>query len=599
MSFFEVSLKMFRKDFARHRLYFLCCLFAATVFFCFASMFTNPSLMEGQAVDSMISSNIIFPSVLSAVFLLMVVPYSYTVFLSSRQREYGVLFCLGMSRGTAWKRLLGEAMALGVLALAASLALGTFLSMVFYGIVSNVIGLTSLQWVVPCQAYIVTTLLYVAALGLTVAFLVVRLMGRRIRLLLLAPYQAERKGRAYSWMKKHFPGYARKHVLEFSLLARHKQGWAARYCLSALLVGSVCFLVSFCVVFQSSVLRDVENYCPYDLAYSEIFGKNKISGDELLEVLSGHNVLVTEEKQIPFVRDNAFNYFPVSEINEKLGSHYKVSAGKFLSLFQFEVEDGYGYEMLETPRVHLKLGMGNLRQAKGKQALLELQSCGSDIRVLFNKSPGLADYNLILNDADFELIKSNGNYWFGKMHLFRLQNWQESSAGISALQSLLKEANGLNQEEQWDFCADSKIEQFQVASQSGRFNVFLMSFLEALMLMAAYLLIHFGIMAEQEENRRLQKSLFMVGVTAAEEYRLFLFKDRMRFLPPLLISLLFSQPFLYKMGEGAYHSGKVGCFAGALAGVALLLAAIKYTAHSSKRELALLKRGQYHWGGRP
>lgn len=68
MTLFEISLKMFRKNIVRYRLYFLCCFFAATVFFCFASIFTNPSFMEGQAVNPMISGNIIFPSFLSAVF---------------------------------------------------------------------------------------------------------------------------------------------------------------------------------------------------------------------------------------------------------------------------------------------------------------------------------------------------------------------------------------------------------------------------------------------------------------------------------------------------------------------------------------------------
>lgn len=575
MTFFEISLKMFRKNFARYRLYFLCCFLAATVFFCFASLFTNPSFMEGQAVDPMVSENIIFPIFLSAVFLLLFVPYSYAVFLSARKQEYGVLFSLGMSRRMCWKYLLLEGLALGGLALVASFAAGTLLSVLFYRVVSQIIGISSLQWSIPYKAYAVTAFLYGAALIAAAIFLGLRLMGGRIWTLLLAPYRAERKGRMYRSMKKYFPGYMRKHLLEFSLLARHKREWAVRYVISALLIGSALYLVSFCAVFHSALMRDVENYCPYDLAYTEIFGQNHISENECKSTLSQYHVTIEEEQQVSFVRDNAFNYLSMSEVNEKLGCSYRIPAGKFLNLFQYEAEDGYDYEIVEIPSISLNLESGNL----------DLQSCGNDVRILFNKSAPLADYTLILNDADYHLLRTDRNCWSGTIYLFRLQNWKESRAGISAFQSILQEANGLSQEEQRYFRAHSKIEYFQVARQSAWFAVFLLCFVEALLLLAAFLLIYSRLMAEQEENRRLQKSLFMIGITETEQYRLFLFKNCMRLLPPLFLALACSLPISYRMGEGVYHSGNIGCVMGIFAATVLLLITAGFMGYYSKKEL--------------
>lgn len=580
MNFFDISLKMFHKNIVRYRLYFLCCFLAATVFFCFASLFTNPFFMEGQAVDPMISENIIFPSFLSVVFLLLFVPYSYAVFLSARKQEYGILFALGMSRKMCWECLLLEGLALGSLALVASFTAGTLLSVLFYGIVSHILGISSLQWFIPYRAYAVTALLYGAALIAAAVFLGLRLMGERIRTLLSAPYRAERKGRIYCRMKQYFPVYMRKHLLEFSLLVRHKREWAVRYVLSALLIGSVLYLVSFCAVLHSALMRDVENYCPYDLAYTEIFGQNHISEDERESTLSQYHVTVEEEQQVSFVRDNAFNYLSVSEVNEKLGCSYKVPAGKFLNLFQYETEDGYDYEIMEIPNISLKLET---------EKTLNLQSCGSDTRILFNKNAALADYTLILNDANYNLLKSDSNYWTGTMYLFQLQDWQESLAGISAFQSLLQEANGLSQEEQQYFRAHSKIEYFQVASQSVQFAMFLLCFVEALLLMAAFLLIYSRMMAEREENSRLQKSLYMIGITESEQYRLCLFKNRLRLLPPLFIALAFSLPVNYKMGEGAYHLGKMGCAMGSLAALALLFAIAVFLKCYSKKQVADLR----------
>lgn len=575
MTFFDISLKMFRRNFARYRLYFLCCFLSATVFFCFASLFTNPFFMEGQAVDPMVSENIIFPSFLSAVFLLLFVPYSYAIFLSARKQEYGVLFSLGMSRKMCWKCLLLEGLALGTLALLTSFAAGTLLSVLFYGVVSHIIGISSLQWSVPYKAYAVTAFLYGAALIAAAIFLGLRLMGGRIRTLLLAPYRAERKGRMYRRMKKYFPVYMRKHLLEFSLLARHKREWAIRYVVSALLIGSALYLVSFCAVLHSALMRDVENYCPYDLAYTEIFGQNHISEDERESTLSQYQVIIEEEQQVSFARDNAFNYLSVSEVNEKLGCSYRVPAGKFLNLFQYEAEDGYEHEIVEIPSISLNLESGNL----------DLYSCGSDTRILFNKSASLADYTLILNDADYRLLRSDCNYWPGTLNLLQLQDWKESHAGISAFQSFLQEANGLSQEEQQYFRAHSKIEYFQVASQSVQFAMFLLCFVEALLLMAAFLLIYSRMMAEQEENKRLQKSLYMIGITESEQYRLLLFKNRMRLLPPLLIALVCSMPVSYRMGEGTYHSGNIGCVIGTFTAIVLLLVAVKFLSYFSKKEL--------------
>ncbi len=580
MTFLDISIKIFWKNITRYRLYFFCCVCAAAVFFCFAALFTNQSFMEGQAVDPMIADNIIFPSFLAAVFLLLFVPYSYSVFLFARKQEYGILFSLGMSRLAALKCLFLEGAAMGGLALVLSFLAGSILSLFFSGVISRVIGIEGLQWEISYKAYAVTALLYGTALGITAVLGGISTLGGRIRSLLLAPYQAEAKGGGYHILQKYFPGYAKKRLVECSLLARHRKDWTIRYVFSALLIGTVLHLAGFCLVLQSSLLRDVENYCPYDLAYSEMLGKNHISEDELRDTLSLHGVTIVKEKKISYVRDAAFNYLAVSEVNEKLGCSYRVLEGTFLNLFQYEMEDGYEHDIQEIPRVSLSLETGGE---------LKLFTCGSDIRILFNKGPAQADYTLILNDADFDRIKSDPNYWFGMMHLFQLQDFKTSFAGIKSFQSLLQEVNGLTVEEQQYFRAVSKIERLWEARQSGQFCIFLMFFVEALLLMAAYLLIHVRVAAEREENKRAFTSLFLVGITDEEAFRLCLFKNRMRFLPPLIAALIFSMPLLYTMGEGSYHSGALGCFGGICIDFFLVVFTSISSVFYSRRELKFLK----------
>lgn len=533
--------------------------------------------MNGNTVNSRISSNVIFPSVLAAAFLLIFVPYSYSVFLSARKQEYGILASLGMGRRESQKWLLMESLVLGAAALGASFAAGTVLSLFFYGTASHVIGIAALKWEIPCKAYLATALLFGIVSAITAALQGIQLLGRQIRPLLLAPYRAETKGWGYQRMKKIFPGYMERRLLEHSLLARHKRDWAVRYAFSALLIGCALYLAGFCSVLSASLLEDAERYCPYDLAYSAFLGYNSISEQDLRDTLSRHHVSVTEEQQLPYLRDPAFNYLAVSEVNRVFGCHYRVPAGSFLNLFQYELQDGYGHNLAEVSHISLKTGK-------------KLYSCGSEVKILFNQNPALAERTLVLNDGDFEEILSSGSYWEGQMHLCRLQDWRAASEGIEALQSLLREANGLTPEEQWQFYrASSKTEEYQIALQSGRFACFLMGFVVILLLMAACLLIHFRIAAEQEESRRTMRSLYMVGATGAERFRLCLYLNRMRFLPPFAAALLLALPLSYQTGEMIYHSGNIWCATVGLADLALLLAMAAFTGRYSKKAFGQFK----------
>ena len=90
----------------------------------------------------------------------------------------------------------------------------------------------------------------------------------------------------------------------------------------------------------------------------------------------------------------------------------------------------------------------------------------------------------------------------------------------------------------------------------------------------------------------MQKSLFMIGMSGSEQYRLFRFKNRMHFLLPLAISLVFFLPVNYKLSENVYHSGKLGCLAGLAASLILFFVIIIYNSCYSHWELAVLRRSK-------
>lgn len=167
MTFYEISRKMLWANFNRYRIYFFCNLFAVALFYCFVSILTNKSFMNERIVNSLISGNIYFPSILAALFLVFFLPVSCQVFLASRKREYGILISIGMSRKEVFENLFLENALIAVLALVSALAAGTVLSFLFFAVIRYGIGIEGLQWRLSLEPYILTVLLYAVVIALT------------------------------------------------------------------------------------------------------------------------------------------------------------------------------------------------------------------------------------------------------------------------------------------------------------------------------------------------------------------------------------------------------------------------------------------------
>ena len=65
-------------------------------------------------------------------------------------------------------------------------------------------------------------------------------------------------------------------------------------------------------------LQDAKSYSPYDMVYSEIYGMNQVSVQDVLHILEKNGVTVEQVIQLPYIRDDVFNYLPVTEINRDL-----------------------------------------------------------------------------------------------------------------------------------------------------------------------------------------------------------------------------------------------------------------------------------------
>lgn len=570
MTFYEISRKMLRANFNRYRIYFFCNLLAAALFYCFASILTNESFMNERIVNSLISGNIYFPSILAALFLVFFLPVSCQVFLASRKREYGILFSLGMSRKEAFWNMFLENVLVAILALVAALAAGTALSVLFFTVIQYGIGIEGLHWKLSSEPYKMTIILYAVVIGLTFILNVGSLLREKIGVLIKAQYRSEKKGLLYRLLYRFHPVYMKKHIVEWSFLRRHNKEWGFRYLFAALISACSVMLVSVCVTMYPAFLKDAESYAPYDMVYSEIYGMNAVPEETVAEILNENGVTVKQSIQIPYIRSTNFNFLPVEEVNRYFQCDYQIEEGQFLNLFQYDLQDGYEHDLSEISKI-----------TYGENE--KLYSIGSDVQILWNQNPTFADRTLIVSNSDFEKMKEDAEYWIGVAHLFLFEQWKNSYDGVCAVNEYLQAENQMDEAEAYYYNVTSKIESYSDARKSGQFLILLMVFIIGLMLTAEFLLIHFRIQAEGEENDRAVRSLQLIGMTGQEIVKCLRYKNFLRFVPPIILGTVLSFLPSYYL-NGTYGEGGKGVFTGAAFGLVIVAAEWVFLERYSQKE---------------
>jgi putative ABC transport system permease protein len=627
MTFYDISMKMLITNFSKYKLYFFCNVFSVTLFYSFAAIFTNESFMNGRIVDYSISSNIYVPSILVGVLLAMFIPYSYHIFLRNRKYEYGIFMTLGMSETQVFTNMLIEIFVIAGMALITGLILGTAVSFFFYLFIKLVIGISDLHLFLSMDSYILTAILYGATtlfsfctgvfgfikmpliviikekfaaekrdkpnlvlflFGITIVIIsiVIMVMGFgygpskmwfvSFIMMLIGLYMIfthwERMEQCFH---KIIPAYKNQHIIELSFIKHHYKSRSKINLVSSWLIGFAIFFSGFCMVMYPSFTDNAISYSPYDLVYSQIFGKNQVTNNEIENLLNQNQVFVKTLKQVNYSRSRAFTLLPVSEVNGKLGGDYHVPEGSFQMLYQYNPKDNYEHELTSSDVFSFNCG----------DETLQLQRIGSDIKILFNKNPTFADMTLILNDADYnKIITKCDGFWSGIMKLYTFDDWRSSAKGIDAVQKFLFVKNQVDKSDQHYYKATSRIETYTTAKQSAEFLIFLTFFIVLLFFLASNIMIHFKIKGEAEEEQRMLSSLYRIGITTEEILRMIKHKNAYYYMPQVIIGLLMGVFYGYAVnryyGYG-WRAAIYSLFVGVVLVILQLIGLIRY----SRREL--------------
>ncbi|MCC3375792.1 ABC transporter permease [Cohnella sp. REN36] len=182
--------------------FFLSSVFAVAIFFVYAAFIFHPSLARGEiAGGSGTKLALIGCEWIIIVFSFFFILYASSSFLKTRQKEFGLLFLFGFTRGQLRKLIVSENLLLGTAAIVAGTAVGLLFSKLFFMVLTwlmNVANPIPFYW--PWKAIAVTAGGYFV-LFLVIAAASMRQAGRKeVAELLLAAKQPKRAPAASPWL---------------------------------------------------------------------------------------------------------------------------------------------------------------------------------------------------------------------------------------------------------------------------------------------------------------------------------------------------------------------------------------------------------------
>ncbi len=153
--------------------YFLSSAFMVMIFFSFAVFIFHPQIVSGE-IHRMAKAGMQAAEYVIFVFAFFFVLYSISVFLKSRNKEFGLLLMLGAKPSQLNRLVFLENMIIGAGAIVSGIGAGLLLSKLFLLLASQIAGTEALPFYWPLKAMLLTAgafaLLFLAISALTLLF---------------------------------------------------------------------------------------------------------------------------------------------------------------------------------------------------------------------------------------------------------------------------------------------------------------------------------------------------------------------------------------------------------------------------------------------
>ena len=563
MTFRDISYKMLKANIKQYRLFILCNVASIAILFSFLSVYNNKRFMNESIVNSMISSNIIMPTLLLLIFIGVFIPYTQNAFMKARQKDYGILLTLGMTESEVRNSVLKENGILCLIFLLGGLIFGTALSAFFLGFIRYALGIDGIGITFSLPAYAETAVYAMMIFMISLAANIIGLARSSIREKLRLTEKTENKGGSLPllvigtaitavsliclfffyrasqnvfiicWLLCvigsaliFFNGSAllslirnkryKKYIRNILVLSDIKYYYGKNkkiFFVNAWLFFIIFFFTAFAMVSYPNMTRYAAIYHPFDMAYAEIKGSfEPLSDAEVNTIAHNNGDEITLNDGVEFVRNNAFTVFCVDDVNRLLDKNYSVAHGSFLFVYGFDPNDGYEHDYnFDISSLGIKSGSGQMKfTIQGKIA-----------DPLFGQINAVSNYMLLADKTDFaRLAASGGDFYIkGTLHLFSFENWRNSAGTVDSVWKQLALKNNLNvkdYESSRFYQVSSRTEAYNTAIKSCNLLIFVFLYLSLLLYFAAVVMIHFKLRMEYDNEKKKFRSLYRIGIQETE-----------------------------------------------------------------------------------
>lgn len=584
MTFKDISLKMFKSNFRRYLLYFLCSSFTVMIFFMYSTLFTNKTFMDSPKINQSITYNIIAPSFLLALFSVFFITYSQSSFNKFRKPEYGLLMVLGLTNKDIRKIIWLENSMIAGGSLAAGLILGSIVSKLFHLIIMKIVNLNGVKLTLTFNSYLYTVLFFliiyavviIISMILSLRYEIINLLKELRRedssmnispifiaigiiLIVIAVVDMLRNYTLKDslpmlrsmltcftgiyllvsnivWINLKISSHSKKLYcknLIFNSNLKYTFGKSKNVMFIIICLMSITILFGgMGATTTADTKRLVTAYTPYHISYSDFYSLNRVSEKEFDEITQKGATPLTVRKKLEFLAQPNMYIFSSKILNDFFKCNFHVKSGHFLQLFQVIKNDVYPHDFPKMSELVVRL-------RNDKTTTYTRQ--GKYVRMLFN---GISNgFCVILNDNDYINLRKNiRSTEVGYINLLKFKDWKKTGGIVNKFTKVLGKG-------QTDLSVrgliDSRIKYYTEDYQSCSFLLFLLCFISILFFVASTILIHFKLLTEFELEKVKYKKLYKIGISKIEVTKIVSRELKVLFLLPAFFATIIAAFYLY------------------------------------------------------
>ena len=536
-----------KSNIRQYRLFVLCNTVLVMVCYFFGGIYFNNMFTSDRYVNSMISSNIITPTVVVFAFAVFFIPYTHFSFNLQNERKYGIMEATGVSWRDLWKFVLMENALLAGCSLILGFASGIMLLTLFFKVFVKIIGIEfnfpaiSINSVLrPSFALLIIYILTVIAIVIRLSRITVKEMiedSKKVRIgksssivLLLTGLTAI----CYSiigvffifdqtntnrlivyyvvmligiylmisnsyvlmiWLKKHRPNMFYKNLPVIGSIRQNFSMNKRIIFFSICLISFVVFFQTFSVYCSKLMVRNALNDNPFHIAYIECEDGEYPSEKDLIAYAEKAGAVIDKNAAIPTILDGCF-IISQNVANGNLGTDCNIEDGECVVYTQYDLHDGYPHDEFSRDKL----------MVNGSD---ELSVKEVNYSSLINN--GLTPQNIIIvSEDEFDgIIQRDASV---RTAVIRVINCETVSQSEALYHEIAKDYDmGLD-----GLFVSTQFIDMKTSDQSGKFLILVSTVMNMLLLFLNVVMIFFKVQSNRERNEREYALLWKLGINDAE-----------------------------------------------------------------------------------